>query len=199
MRMTKNILFIMAGLTFLTPVCVSSQEPVSALGQPTATEEPISQEASELDLLLENLEASSEALEEEATQSNAKADDKNVLSPLDVIYGLSPSEVMAINPMDELILEEGFTATLRVIDRRINRHVDYELKPLEVMNHHDMLLIQVVSCLPKYNDIAGNDSAYIVASNNAGESIYEGWIFAGTTSASTLEHPSYSVLLKNCG
>lgn len=96
------------------------------------------------------------------------------------------------------VVLERFVAKVRVVDRTLDVGKSYSVKPLEIINHHEKLRIQVASCVHNNEKLNGGDAAYLSVLDEKGNSVFNGWLFSKFLSASAVEHPKYDVFLEGC-
>lgn len=97
----------------------------------------------------------------------------------------------------ESIINENFQVTVRVIDRNMSTSTDVVLRDGEGKVHEEFLL-SAYACTEDYNNIPGNDAAFITVTGREGRNEFNGWMSKLLPGISVFEHPRYDITLRTC-
>lgn len=98
----------------------------------------------------------------------------------------------------EVILQEGFKVTLRVLNRHLSITTDLVFSDKSGKVYDGTLLIAVSACIQEHDDIPGNDAAFVTVRDRTGAVLFNGWMLRIFPSASVFEHPVYDILMREC-
>lgn len=91
-----------------------------------------------------------------------------------------------------------YTATLRLIRKRLNRVEDVQLSRDGTLDIDGKLTVTTSACIPNHGGVNGNFAAYVSVQTPMGSEVFNGWLFSTYPGMTSLQDNRYDLLLVRC-
>lgn len=137
-------------------------------------------------------------VEGEGTLTDAPAlPDAAILIDLPQPVDAQPAmNISAMPTREDGRIDHDFTATLRVMNRKLEADVELTLQSNKT-KRYDTLAFTAVSCLHDAQGLRNNDMVFLRIADE-GREVFNGWMSQQFPGASLLQHPHYSVVVLGC-